>query len=53
MSFPMPDPPMALFADWEDWKESALNWIEQQEGLGLLMICVPRWSLVALIGLAR
>ena len=31
MSFPMPDPPMALFADWEDWKEAALSWIEQQE----------------------
>ena len=25
MSFPMPDPPMALFADWEDWKEAALS----------------------------
>lgn len=31
MSFPMPDPPMALYADWEDWKEAALNWIEHQE----------------------
>ena len=31
MSFPMPDPPMALYPDWEDWKEAALNWIEQQD----------------------
>lgn len=30
MSFPMPDPPMVLFADWEDWKAAALSWIERQ-----------------------
>ena len=31
MTFPLPDPPMVFFPDWESWKEAALTWIEQQE----------------------
>ena len=50
MSFPMPDPPMALYADWEDWREAALSWIERQETSwtaddlrGALWECKPHW----------
>jgi len=32
MSFPMPDPPMALYPEWEDWREEALQWITYQVG---------------------
>lgn len=31
MTFPMPDPPMALYGEWSDWRDAALNWIERQE----------------------
>lgn len=31
MTFPLPDPPMYLYPDWEAWRESALSWIERQE----------------------
>ena len=50
MTFPMPDPPMALYADWEDWREAALSWIESQESSwtaddlrGALWECKPNW----------
>ena len=32
MGFPMPDPPMALYPEWEDWREEALQWITYQVG---------------------
>src|SRR5699024_10864042 len=31
MSFPMPDPPMALHGEWSDWRDAALSWIGRQE----------------------
>lgn len=31
MTFPLPDPPMVFYPDWEAWRESALSWIERQE----------------------
>ena len=30
MTFPQPDPPMALFPDWVSWRDDALTWIERQ-----------------------
>ena len=31
MSFPVPDPPMALYGEWSDWRDDALSWIERQD----------------------
>lgn len=31
MTFPLPDPPMVFYPDWDAWRDAALSWIERQE----------------------